>query len=106
MQTSESECAKNFENLDCVRCADALVDAFKSEGITGQIITLQSKQTKRGFIWSTSADKIIATSGMHRGVLDDGKVYDNIHKSGIDLNDWINDFVVLGGFEIPSISSF
>jgi len=30
----------------------------------------------------------ISINGRHRGVLIDGKVYDNIHTNGIDLEDW------------------
>ena len=76
-----------------------MVSALKNEGISGQVVTLNANQTKRGFIYSIQADDIISRSGMHQGVLIDGKVYDNIHKNGINYNDWLKDFDVLGGFK-------
>jgi RHS repeat-associated protein len=98
--------AKQFKNLHCADCADAIVDALKKEGISGEIITLQANQTKRGFIFSETADKIISENGMHRGVLVDGKIYDNIHTEGIDYDDWLKDFDVFGGFKEPTKTDF
>ena len=91
--------AKQFDNLQCVECADAIINALKAEGISGEIVTLQANSTKRGFIWSDTAGKTISENGHHRGVLVDGKVYDNIHTEGIDYDAWRADFDVIGGFK-------
>ena len=88
-----------FDNLQCVECADAIINALKAEGISGEIVTLQANSTKRGFIWSDTAGKTISENGHHRGVLVDGKVYDNIHTEGIDYDAWRADFDVIGGFK-------
>ncbi|MEM1119736.1 MAG: papain fold toxin domain-containing protein, partial [Bacteroidota bacterium] len=76
--------AKKFKNLECVECADAIMDVLKKEGISGEIVTLEANSNKRGFIWSDFAKKNISENGHHRGVLVDGKVYDNVHPEGIN----------------------
>lgn len=85
---------KNFDNLQCVPCSEALVSTFKNEGISGQIVTLKTVSLEKMFgnIWSDTAGRNISTNGFHRGVLVDGFVYDNIHKAGIKYDDWIKDF--------------
>lgn len=101
--------ARQFGNLDCVPCADAIKSALKGEGISGEIVTLQANSSKRGFIYSETGIKgehIISKSGLHRGILVDGKMYDNIHTDGINYQDWLNDFDVLGGFQEPIRTGF
>lgn len=58
--------------------------------IHGSIIDIQTPTTKglSAKIWSDTAVRKISINGRHRGVLIDGKVYDNIHTNGIDLEDW------------------
>lgn len=94
--------AKQFDNFQCVDCADAIMDALKQEGISGEIVTLQARgrmDTQSGNVWSDTAGKNISTNGHHRGVLVDGKVYDNIHTEGIDYNAWKNDFYSIQGID-------
>jgi RHS repeat-associated protein len=91
--------ARQFDNFQCVDCADAILAALKQEGITGEIVTIQANSTKRGFIWSDTAGEVISKNGHHQGVLVEGKVYDNIHTEGIDYDVWRADFDVVGGFK-------
>ncbi|MEN7551831.1 papain fold toxin domain-containing protein [Rapidithrix thailandica] len=55
----------------------------------------------------TMRDGGIAPSGLHRGVLVNGKVYDNIHKTGVDYQDWINDkFSLAPEYIVETIKKF
>ena len=107
-----SDIAKTFKTFECTDCTQAIVSALKKEGVSGEIVTLNANSTRRGYIYSETAAKlngdggIISSSGLHQGVLVDGKVYDNIHTNGIDYNDWLKDFEVLGGFKEPSKTKF
>lgn len=96
---------KNFGNTYCLPCSEALVNAFKNEGITGQVIELRSETAlivSKTFGYSEA----ISRSGMHRGVLVDGMVYDNIHKKGIAYDDWIKDFESHGNISTKIVEDF
>ena len=96
---------KNFENGLCLPCSDALVNAFKNEGIAGQVIELRS-ETDLILSKTFGYSEAISETGMHRGVLVDGKVYDNIHKNGIAYDDWIKDFESHGSITVDIIEDF
>jgi hypothetical protein len=95
--------ARRFGDFQCVECADAILAALKKEGIEdAKIISLQAKgrmDTRSGNVWSDTAQRTISTNGHHRGVLIDGKVYDNIHKQGVDVDTWKNDFHSIEGID-------
>ncbi len=90
---------RNFGNLACFECAAQVVKNLQKQGISGEVITLEANTTRRGFIFSQTANKVISQNGRHRAVLVEGMVYDNIHKSGIPFEKWLRDFEVLGGFK-------
>ena len=94
-----SKIAKKYADkpFPCVDCASDIVIALKKEGISGEEIILQYKGG-RGFILSDKAghDKAISTTGMHKGVLVDKKVFDNIHTDGIPYEAWLKDFSSTG----------
>jgi len=108
--------AKQFDNLQCMECSDAIVSALKNEGISGQILEYRTlnaagKPSATNIVSKTNeaAGKLdaISTSGVHRGVLTDGKVYDNIHPQGINYSDWVDDFESLApNFSVKKISEF
>jgi RHS repeat-associated protein len=90
-----SEIAKrNSQIFKCMECADEIVSTLKSQGISGQIVdvTTESSKGMRGNIWSDKAGDLISTNGKHRGVLVEGKVFDNVHTEGIDYDTWLKDF--------------
>ncbi|MEM0994268.1 MAG: papain fold toxin domain-containing protein [Bacteroidota bacterium] len=102
--------AKQFDNLECIECAATIAEALKKEGISGEIIqyhtTLNGKKVATP-IHSDFAEDGISNTGLHQGVLVDGKVYDNIHIEGIDLKKWINDKHHLGdSYIIETIRKF
>ena len=51
-----------------------------------------------GFVLSKTlgTSEPIAGDGIHRGILLNGRVYDNVHKHGLPLETWLNDFEGLG----------
>lgn len=98
--------AEQFNNLECVACVNAIVANLKKAGIRGEIVTLRASSSKKGFIYSFTARDVISRSGMHKGVLVNGKVYDNIHKSGINYEKWLRDFDVIKGFKEPVKTKF
>ncbi len=73
---------KKWGDFKCVECADEVKNMLISKGLNG-------KQLFN--IWSDIANKNISTNGFHTGILLDGKVYDNIFKDGILLEDWLTD---------------
>jgi hypothetical protein len=89
-------------NFECMECAADIVNALKKEGISGSVIDLNVKNGgKWTNIYSDKAGEVISNNGAHRGVLADGKVYDNIHTSGIGYDEWLKDFHTPSGqFEV------
>jgi len=89
-----SKVAEGFDNLKCVECANAISNMLKKEGISGEIIqyhpTFNGKKVATP-VHSDKAKKGISDSGVHQGVLVDGKVYDNIHTKGTDMDSWLKD---------------
>lgn len=83
----------NHGLFKCFDCADDIVKELKKRGISGEIIDLSvPKLGKYTFIKSKVKGDFITDEGKHRGILVQGKVYDNIHKEGIEYNTWLDDF--------------
>lgn len=103
-----SAITRQFDNLECMDCAKAVVTALKQEGINGQILDIitPKKTGMQANIWSDTAaaarngDGMISTNGRHRAVLVEGKVYDNIHQNGVSYDDWIKDINAPGGYKV------
>jgi len=97
---------QQFDNFQCMECADNVVSALKEKGISGEILEITTNGNKgmAGNIWSDVAGKNISTNGKHKAVLVDGKVYDNIHKDGIDYNKWIEDLFSPTGYTVNNTS--
>ena len=93
-----SKITRKFDNLECEECAEAVVKELQSLGIKGEIIDVKATVTKYGGLWSDKEGKVISTNGFHRAILVDGKVYDNIHKTGTNFSEWWSDLIVpVGG---------
>ena len=82
-----SKITRKFDNLECEECAEAVVKELQSLGIKGEIIDVKATVTKYGGLWSDKEGKVISTNGFHRAILVDGKVYDNIHKTGTNFSE-------------------
>jgi len=93
-----------FGVLECVQCANALEDAFKLKGVSGEVLELKSSTD---FIISDALGGAkITENGIHQGVKVGDMVFDNIHKSGMPYAEWLNDFHSPTGFTIESIRRF
>lgn len=73
------------------------METVEQEGQVAEEIVLRFKGGK-GFILSKTqgTTEPIAGDGVHRGILFNGRVYDNIHKRGLPLEAWLDDFEGLG----------
>ncbi len=97
-----SEKASAYSLFKCVDCANDLVSTLKKNGLSGQIIEINTTSTHKmnANIWSDRIRGNISTNGTHMGVLFNGKVYDNLNPKGIGYDDWIKDFFSPTGFNI------
>ena len=84
---------KNAEVFKCKECAADIIKALKKEGLSGEVININTGSSKgmAGNIWSDKAQKVISTNGTHRGILVEGKVFDNLNPNGVKYDDWIKD---------------
>jgi len=87
---------EKYGNFECKSAAIACIKNLKSNGFGGTVIDLQSSIANHS-IWSKTAGKVISTNGTHRGVMVNGKVFDNIHKKGTPYAEWIKDFEPVHG---------
>ena len=56
--------------------------------------TIDGASKKWTTIWSDKIGANISENGFHVGVLYNGKVYDNISKSGVPIDEWLADFTI------------
>jgi RHS repeat-associated protein len=93
-----TQITKKYKNLQCTECANAIRVALKNKGLHGEIVTLRFGGGLTPNIVSKTVGfkQAISLNRMHRGVLFEGKVFDNIHKNGIELSKWLNDFEAFG----------
>jgi len=94
-----SSIAKKYKNLECVECADEIIDFLNKHGLDYKVTSINIKNVD-GInpnyynIWSDSLGTNISTNGFHKGVLFDNKIYDNINPNGIKLEEWLSDLVI------------
>jgi RHS repeat-associated protein len=91
---------KNWTNFQCKECASDIISMLKKEGIKGDKISLKAKGNRHFIVSDKHGADAVSTNGEHVGVLIEGVVYDNIHKEGIKLADWLNDFHSAYGFDV------
>lgn len=94
--------ADNYKNLECVECADELMEYLKSIGQNGKRLNLTYGNSYIIHnLYSTT--EAISHNGKHSAILFNNKVYDNLFPSGVDYNKWINGFEALGEKTIETI---
>ncbi len=83
-----------FTNLQCDKCAKAMVKWLKQNGISWKILKLTTANPKERYILSDrqGGNESITENGKHYGVEVRGRVFDNLSSSGLTREDWIKDF--------------
>jgi RHS repeat-associated protein len=94
--------SKYSELFTCKECAADLVKTLKKEGVSGEILDIKTNGNKGMAlnIWSDSANAVISFNGTHRGVLVEGKVFDNLHPNGIGYEEWLKDLRSPTGYKV------
>ncbi len=95
-----------FKNLECARCAIAVMQWLKDRRIEGKIIKLRTRKRNDFFIISDrfSPNESVTDNGVHYGVEALGLVFDNLSREGLSREAWINDFSCRsGGFIIEEL---
>ncbi len=87
----------NFILYECYECVEAIVSWLKENGIEGKIIRIQTSEGE-DYIMSTRLEnqnikESITLNGTHYGVEIRGKIFDNFSKSGLEKEEWLNDFI-------------
>jgi len=95
-----------FENLQCEACKNALVKAFRKNGISGEVVEIADKQGYKFILSKTYGSTPISELGWHVGVKVGDTVFDNIHKGGISYGEWLADFEARGGITVKSRKPF
>lgn len=87
--------------VKCKNCADKLSKFLTSKGIAHDIIEIYSE----GIIGYPTIDAAITANGKHYGVgiPSLGKVFDNVHITGIESSKWMSSFLHTA---IPNLSIF
>jgi Papain fold toxin 2 len=87
--TLASEVVKDFKNLQCEECAQALLKEFEKAGFKGVVRELRST---KGFDVIVQAGQntgeAISTNGSHYGVQVGNRVYDLLNPKGIPIASW------------------
>jgi len=90
---------KDFKNLECKECAEALLKEFNNAGISGTIRELTSEGAPMVRAGQNTGEAI-SLSGRHFGVQVGETIYDLYHPQGIPLNDWKNAYESIKGVEL------
>ena len=89
--------AEKYDDFQCVQCADEMKSFLDAKGVKYKQVELQYGALKNGkIVYSDSLGRAISYNGYHTGILYKGKVYDNLFKTGIKLNEWLNDLMGFG----------
>ena len=91
------EIIRQFRLYECVECAEAILEWLDAQGIETTLIRLRTKYSDEDYIVSDRLAKIgvpdsITNNGIHYGVSIRGQVFDNLSTTGLQLEDWLNDF--------------
>ncbi len=101
-----SKIVSQFKNMQCDKCARAVMQWLEVNRIEGKILQLRTKRRNDFFIVSDrySPDESITDNGIHYGVEVLGLVFDNLSRQGLPRNEWINDFSCRsGGFYVEEL---
>ena len=91
--------AGKYNNLECVECADDIIKQLNKYGLdykqqSFSIKGLPNVSDTYLNVYSDTVGGIITENGFHTGILFNGKIYDNIHKNGITLENWLQDMSI------------
>jgi len=86
-----------FKILECDRCAAAVMEWLKQQGIQAKILRLTTKYQDEDYIISERLERqgvteSITVNGKHYGVEVRGLVFDNLSTNGMLREEWIKDF--------------
>lgn len=101
-----------FPLLHCEECASTLRQWLKQRGIPGKLWRLSTRYDNEDFILSDRLEQqgyseTITENGVHYGVEVFGKIFDNLSRQGLSLEDWVNDFTSPSDeFEVEVIEEF
>jgi DNA-binding transcriptional MerR regulator len=90
---------KDFKNLECKECAEALLKEFNKAGINGTIRELTSNGAPMVRAGQNTGEAI-SFSGRHFGVQVGERIYDLYHPGGIPINHWKNAYESIKGVEL------
>lgn len=102
------EIVSPFTNLQCDKCAQAVMQWLKLNGIEGKILQLKTKRRNDFFIVSNrySPNESITDNGVHYGVEVLGLVFDNLSRQGLPRDEWKKDFSCRsGGFYLEELDT-
>ena len=105
---SIGEIVSQFKNLECDKCAIALMVWLKDNGIEGKVLKLRTRRRNDFFIISDrySPSESITDNGIHYGVEVFGLVFDNLSRQGLPRDEWRNDFYCRsGGFYLSELDA-
>ncbi len=100
--------SSQFSNLECDKCAIALIVWLDDNGIERKILKLRTKKRNDFFIISNryTSSESITDNGIHYGVEVFGLVFDNLSWQGLARDEWINDFSCpSGGFYVEELDT-
>jgi len=89
-----------FQWGKCKECATAIVDAFRSKGISGEILHIDARG--RDFIVSDLVNngKPITRNGEHRAVQVGGMVFDNFLPQGVSVAEYFDTLWAMDGINV------
>ncbi|MTJ15166.1 hypothetical protein FJR11_21865 [Anabaena sp. UHCC 0187] len=102
------EIVSPFTNLQCDKCAQAVMQWLELNGIEGKILQLKTKRRNDFFIVSDrySPNESITDNGVHYGVEVLGLVFDNLSRQGLPRDEWKKDFSCRsGGFYLEELDT-
>lgn len=92
-----SKIVRGFENLECDKCAQAVIQWLAANKIRGKILRIATRYRDEDFIISERLERqgiydSITTNGKHYAVEVRGRVFDNISSEGMLREYWEKDF--------------
>ena len=89
--------ANKYKNFECVDAANEMEKFLKKKGVKYKRVEIKfSGEGKYNNIWSEAHGMTISMNGYHTGIMYNGMIYDNLFKTGIGYNDWVNNFLGFG----------
>lgn len=86
-----------FKLYECVECAEAVLAWLKENKIEGKLVRLKTRYEDEDFILSDRMESIgvlnsITQNGFHYGVEVRGRIFDNLSRQGLSVEEWQKDF--------------